>query len=163
MKSNSCESCFATNFRNTVFDESTIIQASVIILIKHLFVSVCQLQFGRIEIIFWEIYANYHAANHNNDNYNEHDGLSNHQTHVCLRNRLFRRRWNEISKHRLTCFCEGNSPVTDEFPAQRASNAEMLSFDDVIMYNLIAIKQQCVHTKLCFNCSGLHTYRPSNL
>ena len=27
----------------------------------------------------------------------------------------------------------GNSPVTGEFPAQRASNAEMFSFDDIIM------------------------------
>ena len=32
------------------------------------------------------------------------------------------------------CLCVGNSPVTDEFPAQRASNAEMFPFDDVIMY-----------------------------
>ena len=29
--------------------------------------------------------------------------------------------------------CEGNSPVTGEFPAQRASNAENVSFDDVIL------------------------------
>ena len=36
-------------------------------------------------------------------------------------------------KLRVTGLCEGNSPVTGEFPAQRASNAEMLPFDDVIM------------------------------
>ena len=117
MKSNSCESCFATNFRNTVFDESTIIQATVIISIRHLFVSVCQLQFGRIEIKFWEAYANSHAANHYNDNYNEHDGLSNHQTHVCLRNRLFRRRWNKYQSTASLAFVRGiyrwpmNSPL----------------------------------------------------
>ena len=29
--------------------------------------------------------------------------------------------------------CVGNSPVTSEFPAQMASNAEMFPFDDVIM------------------------------
>ena len=29
--------------------------------------------------------------------------------------------------------CAGNSPVTGEFPAQKASNAEMFLFDDVIM------------------------------
>ena len=29
---------------------------------------------------------------------------------------------------------EGNSVVTGEFPAQRASNAEMFPFDDVIMW-----------------------------
>ena len=29
--------------------------------------------------------------------------------------------------------CEGNSPVTGEFPAQRASNAKMFPFHDVIV------------------------------
>ena len=29
----------------------------------------------------------------------------------------------------------GNSPVAVEFPAQRASNAENVSFDDVIIFN----------------------------
>ena len=37
------------------------------------------------------------------------------------------------SKLRVTGHCEGNSPVTGEFPTQRASNAEMFPFDDVIM------------------------------
>ena len=32
-----------------------------------------------------------------------------------------------ISKLRVTGLCEGNLPVTDEFPAQRASNAENVS------------------------------------
>ena len=36
-------------------------------------------------------------------------------------------------KLRVTGLCEGNSPVPDEFPAQRASNAENFPFDDVIM------------------------------
>ena len=31
------------------------------------------------------------------------------------------------------CLCEGNSPVTGEFPSQKASNTEMFSFHDVIM------------------------------
>ena len=48
-------------------------------------------------------------------------------------NRLFRRRSKKTSKVRITGLCEGNSPVTGEFPAQRASNAEMFPFDDVIM------------------------------
>ena len=30
--------------------------------------------------------------------------------------------------------CEGNPPVTGGFLSQRASNAEMFPFDDVIMY-----------------------------
>ena len=56
--------------------------------------------------------------------HNERDGVSNHQPHDCLLNRLFRRRSKKISKLRVTGLCEGNSPVTVEFPAQRASNAE---------------------------------------
>ena len=42
---------------------------------------------------------------------------------------MFRRGSKKKSKPRFTGLCEGNSPVT----AQRASNAKMLPFDDVIM------------------------------
>ena len=61
------------------------------------------------------------------------DSVSNHQPHDCLLNRLSRRRSKKTSKLRVTGLCAGNSPGTGEFPAQRASNAEMFSFDDVIM------------------------------
>ena len=50
--------------------------------------------------------------------HNERDGVSNHQPHDCMLNRLFRRRSKKISKPCFTGFCEGNSPVNDEFPAQ---------------------------------------------
>ena len=39
-----------------------------------------------------------------------------------------RRRSKKTSKVRVTGLCAGNSPVTGEFPAQRASNAEMFPF-----------------------------------
>ena len=55
--------------------------------------------------------------------HNEHDCVSNHQPHYCLPNRLFTRRSKKTSKLRVTGLCVGNSPVTGEFPAQRASNA----------------------------------------
>ena len=55
------------------------------------------------------------------------DGVSNHQPHDCLLKRLFRRRSKKTSKLRVTGLCEGNSPVTGEFPARRASNAENVS------------------------------------
>ena len=55
------------------------------------------------------------------------DGVSNHQPHDCLLNRSFRRRWKKTSKLRVTGFSAGNSPMTGEFPAQRASNAESVS------------------------------------
>ena len=56
--------------------------------------------------------------------HNERDGVSNPQPHDCLLNRLFRHRWKKTSKLRVTGLCEGKSPVTGEFPAQTASNAE---------------------------------------
>ena len=51
------------------------------------------------------------------------DSVSNHQTHDCFLNQLFRRR-KKTSMLRVTGLCAGNSPVTGEFPAQMASNAE---------------------------------------
>ena len=59
--------------------------------------------------------------------HNERDGVSYHRRPDCLLNRLFKRRSNKISKLRVTGLREGNSPVTSEFPAQRASNAENIS------------------------------------
>ena len=69
------------------------------------------------------------------------DGVSNHQPRDCLLNHLYRRRSQKASKLRVnglcagihwskirvTGFCAGNSPVTDEFLAQRANNAENAS------------------------------------
>ena len=59
--------------------------------------------------------------------HNERNGVSNHQSRDCLLNCLFRRTSEKTSKLRATVLCEGNSPVTGEFPAQRASNAENVS------------------------------------
>ena len=56
--------------------------------------------------------------------HNGHHGVTNHQPRDCFLNRLFGRSLNKKSKLRVTGLCEGNSPVTGEFPAQRASNAE---------------------------------------
>ena len=55
------------------------------------------------------------------------DSVSNHQSHDCLLNRVFRCRSKKTSKLRVTGLCAGNSPVTGEFPAQMASNAENVS------------------------------------
>ena len=64
----------------------------------------------------------------------DHDDVSNHKPHDCLLNRLFKRRSNKTSKLRVTGLCEGNSPETDEFPAQRGPvTREMFPFDDIIM------------------------------
>ena len=54
---------------------------------------------------------------------NDHDGVSIHEPHGSL----FRRRSKKTSKLYVTGLCVENSPVTGEFPAQRASNAENVS------------------------------------
>ena len=59
--------------------------------------------------------------------HNECDGVSNHQLRDCLLSRLFRRKSKKTSKLRVTGLCVGNSSVTGEFPAQRASNVENVS------------------------------------
>ena len=45
----------------------------------------------------------------------------------------FNRRSKKTSKLRVTGLCAENSPVTSDFPAQRASNTENFPFDDVIV------------------------------
>ena len=42
--------------------------------------------------------------------HNDRDGVSNHQPHNCLLNRLFRHRSKKTSKVRVTGLCVGNSP-----------------------------------------------------
>ena len=59
--------------------------------------------------------------------HNERDGISNHQPHNCLPNRIFRRRSKKTSKLRVTGLWEVNSLGTGEFPAQMASNAANVS------------------------------------
>ena len=59
--------------------------------------------------------------------HNDHAGVSNHQPHGCLLNRLFRRKSKKTSKLRVTGLCVGNSPGTGEFPARMASYAENVS------------------------------------
>ena len=54
-------------------------------------------------------------------------GVSNHKPHDCLLRRLFGRRWRKTSKLRVTSLWAGKSPVTGDFVAQRASNAENVS------------------------------------
>ena len=55
--------------------------------------------------------------------HNERDGVSNHQPHECLLNRLFKAHM----KQNIKAPRHWPSPVTGEFPAQRASTAENVS------------------------------------
>ena len=59
--------------------------------------------------------------------HNGRGGVPKHKSHDCLLNRWFRRRSKKTSKPRVTGLRAGNSPMTGEFPAQMASNAENVS------------------------------------
>ena len=56
------------------------------------------------------------------------DGVSNHQPHVCLLNRLFRCRSKKTSKLRFTGLCVGNSPVNS--PHKWPVTRKMFPFED---------------------------------
>ena len=75
--------------------------------------------------------------------HNDDDSVSNHQPHDCLLNYLLGRISKITSKLRVTGLFAGNSPWTGEFPAQMASNADMFSFDDVIMCQLRSAVMFC--------------------
>ena len=65
--------------------------------------------------------------------HNDHDGVSNHQPHDCLLNRLFRRRSRKTSKLRVTGLCVGTSPGPVISPHKGPVTRKMFPFDDVIM------------------------------
>ena len=73
--------------------------------------------------------------------HNGRDGVSNHQPNDCSLNRSFRRRSKKTSKLQVTGLCVGNSPVTGEFPAQMASNAENVS----IWWRLHGKRDMAIH------------------
>ena len=75
-----------------------------------------------VDFIYW-----HGILNALQGSYNGRDGVWNHKPRDCFLWRLIRRRSKKTSKLRVTGHCVGNSPVTGEFPAQNASNAENAS------------------------------------
>ena len=69
--------------------------------------------------------------------HNDNDGVSNHQPHGCLLNRLFRRRTKKTAKLRVTGLCVRNSPGPVNSPHKGPVTRKMFPFDDVIMYSLL--------------------------
>ena len=69
--------------------------------------------------------------------HNERNSVSNHWHLHCLLNCWFRWRSKKTSKFSFTGLCAVNSPVTGEFPAQRANNMEMLPFDDITIPTIV--------------------------
>ena len=65
--------------------------------------------------------------------HNDRAGVSNHQPHGCLLNRLFRRRLKKTSKLRVTGLCAGNSPGPVNSPHKGPVTRKLFPLDDVIM------------------------------
>ena len=87
---------------------------------------------GPIDSALFPVYDTFCISGHHNIpslqwRHNEHDGVLNHRRFHCLLNCWLRRRSKKTSKLRLTGLCAGNSAVTSEFPAQKASDAENVS------------------------------------
>ena len=65
--------------------------------------------------------------------HNRCDGVSNHQPHDCLLNRLFRRRSKKTSKFRISGVCRGIHPWPMNSSHKGPVTRKMFPFDDVIM------------------------------
>ena len=82
--------------------------------------------------------------------HNGHDSVSNHQSHDCLLNRIFKRRSKKTSKLRVTGPGSHRGPVNS--PHKMPVTRKMFPFDDVIM--------NAVHQKIIWIC---HTARHQSL
>ena len=113
----------------------------------------------------WELISIFipHVQNSLHWRHNEPDGVSNYQPRQCLLNCLFMCRSKKTSKLLVTGLCAENSPGTGEFPAQKASNAEMFPFDDVIMYlSTLGLKLVRVSKRDIYY-DSFYTHRNGNL
>ena len=81
--------------------------------------------------------------------YNGRDGVSNHQPHDYLLNRLLRHRSKKTSKLRVIGLCAWNSPVTGELPAQMASDAEYVSIWWRNHYQYVYHYTNCIRNTSC--------------
>ena len=88
--------------------------------------------------------------------HNDHAGVSNHQPHGCLLNRLFRHRSKKTSKLRVTGLCAGNSPGPVNYPHTGPVTRKMFPFDDVIMMldeNILMCYYLRIHNHLWRACA----------
>ena len=83
--------------------------------------------------------------------HNDHGGVSNHQPHDCLLNRLFRRRSKKAPNLHVTDLCVGNSSGPVISPHKGPVTRKMFPFDDVIMIHHVNINSIAVN-------SNIHTY-----
>ena len=71
--------------------------------------------------------------------HNDHAGVSNHQPHGCLLNRLFRRKSKKTSKLRVSGFVREIHRGPVNFPHKWPVTRKMFPFDDVIMDDILPV------------------------
>ena len=81
--------------------------------------------------------------------HNGRDGVSNHQRHVCLLNRIFKHRSKKISKLRATGLSAGIHQWPVNSPHKGPVTRKMFQFDDVIMVSEIVLKISTFSVKKC--------------
>ena len=91
--------------------------------------------------------------------HNEHNGVSNHQPHGCLLNRLFRGESKKTSKLRVTGLCAGIHRGPVNFPHKWPVTRKMFPFDDVIMAEIVSIRCRH-HSHFYFTGTGAIVIRP---
>ena len=116
--------------QNYINDKSTLFQVMVL----------CQRATSNYPSQSWPRYMSAYGVCPLRWRHNDHNGVSNHQPHGCLHNRLFGRRSKKTSKLRVTGLCMGNSPGPVNSPHKRPVTRKMFPFDDVIMHNESNIK-----------------------
>ena len=70
-------------------------------------------------------------------------GVSNHQHHGCLLNRLFRRKSKKTPTLRVTGLCAGNSPGPVNYSHKWPVKRKMFPFHDVIMQRFVGTHIGC--------------------
>ena len=91
--------------------------------------------------------------------HNEHDGVSNHQPHDCLLNRLFRRRSKKTSKLRVTGLCAENSPVNIMLiQTSIFKGLEMLKVKDIFDVQCLKLWYKFVNNELPYFFKSMLTY-----
>ena len=83
--------------------------------------------------------------------HNERDGVSNHQLHDCLLNRLFRRRSKKLQSSASMDFVRGIHRWPVNSPHKRPVTRKMFPFDDVIMIpDKVYLNSEAINTQVVY-------------
>ena len=98
----------------------------------------------------WSIGVGYQSPMTLHWRHSRRDGVSNHQPHDCLLNRLFGRRSKKTSKPCVTGLCAGNSPVrTNGQKREKCFHFMTSSWQSSIFANKIWLRSEYLSQSVC--------------